>query len=296
VVEPTHPATFRDVLAGLPRGLEPGLPGDPGRFPVGSVARRINAETRLLLGGLRALLLQLAEPRVAAGVADHSDFRSDPFGRLWNTLDLTLTVGFGDADQARAATARIARTHVGVTGTRNGAPYRAMDPDLLTWVHATLVDSALVTYGRFVGRIGPRARDAYIVEMNAQGAAFGVPPDRLWSDHEAFVAYVTDAVAGLNVSDEARDLAAAVLQPAVTVPVRPVGALLAWVTAGVLPIGVREAYALSWTPRDERTLAALGVSVRNLGALLPDEMRRWPHARAADARMHADRTERPDGP
>jgi uncharacterized protein (DUF2236 family) len=289
-VEPTHPATFRDVLAGLPRGLELGVPGDPGRFPVGSVARRINAETRLLLGGARALLLQLAEPGVAAGVADHSDFRSDPFGRLWNTLDLTLTVGFGDADQARNATARIARTHAGVTGTRNGARYRAMDPDLLTWVHATLVDSALVTYERFVGRIGPRARHAYIAEMNGQGAAFGVPFDRLWADHEAFRAYVTDAVARLSVSDEARDLAAAVLHPAVTVPVRPVGALLAWVTAGLLPTAVREAYGLSWTAWDERALVALGGTVRNVGAVLPEVVRRWPHARAADARLRANVT------
>ncbi|HSL11751.1 MAG TPA: oxygenase MpaB family protein [Actinomycetota bacterium] len=286
-MEPTHFATFRDVLAGLPRGLPGGTVGDPGRFPVGSVARRINAETRLLLGGPRALLLQLAEPRVAAGVADHSDFASDPFGRLWNTLDLTLTVGFGDAEQARAAAGRIARTHAGVTGARGDVAYRATDPELLAWVHATLVDSALVTYERFVGRVGPRARDIYVTEMNAQGAAFGVPSDRLWRDHGGFAASVTDAIRALRVDDEARTLANAVLHPAVSAPVRPVGALLAWITAGLLPSTVRDAYGLPWTARDERALEVVGAAARMAGGLLPDVVRRWPHARAADARVNA---------
>lgn len=286
-MEPTHIATFRDMLAGLPRGLPGGTVGDPGRFPVGSVARRINAETRLLLGGPRALLLQLAEPRVAAGVADHSDFASDPFGRLWNTLDLTLTVGFGDAEQARAAAGRIARTHAGVTGARGDVAYRATDPELLAWVHATLVDSALVTYERFVGRVGPRARDIYVTEMNAQGAAFGVPSDRLWRDHGGFAASVTDAIRALRVDDEARTLADAVLHPAVSAPVRPVGALLAWITAGLLPSTVRDAYGLPWTARDERALDVVGAAARTAGGLLPDVVRRWPHARAADARVNA---------
>jgi uncharacterized protein (DUF2236 family) len=281
--------TARDVLAGLPRTVPPGRAGDPGRFPPGTVARRINAETRLLLGGPRALLLQLAEPKVAAGVADHSDFRSDPFGRLWNTLDLTLTVGFGDAEQAREAAARVARTHAGVTGTRGAGSYRAMDPALLTWVHATLVDSALVTYERFVGRIGPTARDAYVREMNPQGAAFGVPADRLWADHAAFDRYVRDAVASLRVGDEARELAAAVLRPSVTAPVTPVAGLLAFLTAGLLPEPVRGGYGLTWDPARERALRAVAAAVRAAGTLLPDRLRRWPHARAADARLTGTR-------
>jgi uncharacterized protein (DUF2236 family) len=284
-MEPTHRAGVRDVLASMPRRVPAGAPGDGGRFAVGSVARRINAETRLLLGGPRALLLQLAEPKVAAGVADHSDFQADPFGRLWNTLDLTLTVGFGDEAQARAATARIARTHVGVTGTRGDDPYRAMDPGLLTWVHATLVDSALVTYERFVGRVGPRARDAYVRDMNAQAAAFGVPADRLWADHAAFAGYRDDAVARLRIGDEARALATAVLHPAVTVSVRPAAGLLAFVTAGVLPASVREGYGIVWDRRRERALGTLAAAVRGAGTALPDVVRRWPHARASDARL-----------
>jgi uncharacterized protein (DUF2236 family) len=146
----------------------------------------VNAETALLLGGGGALLLQLAHPMVAAGVADHSDFRRDAFGRLTNTLDLTLTVAFGDEDQRRAALARVADTHRRVTGMRGHRPYRALDPELLMWVHATLVDSALVTYQRFVGSIGPVARDRYHEEMQRQAVAFGVPKDRVPRSFEDF--------------------------------------------------------------------------------------------------------------
>src|SRR5512132_718093 len=81
-----------------------------------SVARRINRETFLLLGGTAALLLQVAHPLVAAGVDAHSDFRRDPFGRLLRTLDTTLTIVFGTTAQARAALRRIDRRHAGVRG------------------------------------------------------------------------------------------------------------------------------------------------------------------------------------
>ena len=286
-MDPMRRATFRDVVAGRPRKVPPGRTGDPGRFPPGSVARRINAETRLLLGGPRALLLQLAEPRVAAGVADHSDFRADPFGRLWNTLDLTLAVGFGDAARAHEAIGRVARTHAEVTGARGKVPYRATDPDLLTWVHATLVDSALVTYERFVGRVGPGARDVYVREMGPQGEAFGVPRSRLWPDHETFAAYVADAIGRLEVGDEARSLADAVLHPPVTVTVRPASGFLAFVTAGLLPASLREGYGLPWSDARGRALDVLAAGVRGAGAELPDALRRWPQAREADARMAA---------
>ncbi|MGZ4150207.1 MAG: oxygenase MpaB family protein [Actinomycetota bacterium] len=277
--------TLRQVLEKAPRRPAPGAPGDPGRFPPGSVARRVNAETRLLLGGPRALLLQLAHPSVAAGVADHSDFLTDPFGRLWNTLDLTLTTGFGDEAAASAAVARVARTHAGVRGEREGEPYRAGDPTLLAWVHATLVDSAIETYARFVGRIGPGARERYLHEMDPQAVAFGVPADRLWPDYGAFRTYVERTLDALELSDEARALGAAVLAPDVSMPLRPVRAILRFVTAGLLPARVREPFGLRWSPTHERALAALAGIVRAGGSLLPDVGRRWPQAREADARL-----------
>jgi uncharacterized protein (DUF2236 family) len=245
----------------------------------------VNAETALLLGGGRALLLQIAHPLVAAGVADHSDFRRDPYGRLLNTLGLTLTVVFGDEDQRRAAAARVAETHRLVRGEHAGVPYRALDPDLLLWVHATLVDTALVTYDRFVGPIGPAARARYHEEMKRQALAFGVPEELLPDSFEVFRRYVDGLVATLEVTDEARALAHAVLSPPAPPPLSPLVGAAGLVTAGLLPPRIRDAFGIAWGRRRERSFQLFAGAVRGVVPLLPDALHRWPHARDADRRL-----------
>ena len=118
-----------------------------------SEAWALNREAMLLLGaGPRALLLQLAHPLVAAGVAEHSDFRSDPWTRLQGTLRSYLTIVFGTGTAARAEIRRLNRFHRTITGPG----YRARDPDLSLWVHATLVDSTMVVADRWL--VGLRGR------------------------------------------------------------------------------------------------------------------------------------------
>src|SRR6202165_5152051 len=104
-----------------------------GLFAEDSITRRVNRENVLLLGGGRALLMQLAHPKVAAGVDEHSDFRSDPIRRLRRTLRMTMAIVFGDRETALAAARGVQHVHAGV----QGAGYRALDPDLLMWVYAT---------------------------------------------------------------------------------------------------------------------------------------------------------------
>ncbi len=281
-----------DLLRRWLPGPGPGRLGDPGLFPPGTVARRVNAETALALGGGRALLLQLAHPMVAAGVADHSDFRQDAFGRLANTLDLTLTVAFGDEHQREAAAARVADTHRRVTGVRADRPYRALDPKLLQWVHATLVDSALVAYERFVGSVGRVARERYHEEMKRQAAAFGIPEDHLPGSFEDFRGYVDSMVATLEVSEEARELSRGVLHPPAPVPLRPLAGIGRLLTAGLLPDRIRAGYGVAWDPRRERVFTALAAAIRGGLPLLPDAWRRWPHARDADRRLDVPGRER----
>jgi uncharacterized protein (DUF2236 family) len=243
-------------------------------FPPGTLARRVNAETALLLGGGRALLLQLAHPMVAAGVADHSDFRRDAFGRLANTLDLTLTVAFGDEDQRRAVLTRVADT------------YRALDPELLLWVHATLVDTAVVTHERFIGSIGPVARDRYHEEMKYQAVAFGVPKDRVPRSFEDLRGYMDGMVETLEVTDEARALSRGVLRPPSPSALRPLVEVMRFLTVGLLPERIRAGYGLTWGPRCDRVVVALASALRGgVVPLLPDALRRWPHARDADRRL-----------
>src|SRR3977135_2599803 len=126
-----------------------------GLFSEDSITRRVNRENILLLGGGRALLMQLAHPKVAAGVDEHSDFRTHPIRRLRRTIRMTMAIVFGDRETALGAAGAVSQVPANVRG-RN---YRALDPDLLLWVHATLAETALVTYETFVKRLVARERE-----------------------------------------------------------------------------------------------------------------------------------------
>jgi len=124
-------------------------------FRPDGAAWRIGRELALLLGGGRALLLQVAHPLVAAGVAEHSDFRENPWKRLEGTMNAVWAVVFGTRAQADRAARRVRAMHSRVQGhTAAGTPYSALDPELLLWVHATLVDTALLVYGQWVRPLG----------------------------------------------------------------------------------------------------------------------------------------------
>ncbi len=145
-------------------------------LPDPSVARRLNRELFLLLGGTAALLQQVAHPLVAAGVEQHSDFRRDPLGRLRRTLNTTLAVVFAEPDAARAALRRIDRRHGPVRGmAADGRPYDARDPALLLWVQTTLVLTSLRLYEAVLGPLKPADREAYWHETRPIAAALGIP-------------------------------------------------------------------------------------------------------------------------
>src|SRR5258706_5902261 len=142
-----------------------------GLYPDDSITRRINRENVLLLSGGRALLMQLAHPAVAAGVDDHSDFRSHPVRRLRRTVRMTMAIVFGDREPAMAAARAVNRVH----GRVRGEGYHALDPDLLLWVQATLVDSALVAYETFVQPLSPGEREDFYQESKLIGELLGIP-------------------------------------------------------------------------------------------------------------------------
>jgi uncharacterized protein (DUF2236 family) len=254
-------------------------------FGPGTLAWRINAESVLLLGGGRALLMQVAHPLVAAGVADHSDFTRQPFDRLWRTVETALTVIFGDSEQWRAAVARVYAIHERVEGARGDARYSALDPDLLLWVYATLVDASIVAYETFVRPMPPTVRERYYLEMRRMGTAFGVPPGRHPPTYAAFRAYVDGSVAALAVNDECREVARRVLSPAAPAVLLPAGLLGGLATVGLLPPRIRDELGLRWNRGTELALRAFAAAVRASVPLLPDAVRRWPHARADEARM-----------
>ena len=242
----------------------------------------------MILGGPRALLMQIAHPAVAAGVADHSDFPADPYQRLWRTLDAMLTISFGDRDQSAQMAERVTAVHRRVKGTDpDYGPYDALDPDLLLWVHATATDSALVTYRLFVSELSPDDRERYYQDMKQQAVALETPPSVLPETLADFERYMERTCRTLRVSDRARRLARDILSPPVPLHLRPVSRLLELVTTGLLPISLREGYGLGWSASKERLLRAWARSIRTALPLVPGVLRRWPHARAAARRVAA---------
>src|SRR3989442_12260947 len=163
----------------------------PGLYAEDSITRRVNRENVLLRGGGRALLMQLAHPMVAAGVDEHSDFRRHPVRRLRRTIRMTMAIVFGDRETALAAARSVNHAHSRV----RGEGYRALDPDLLLWVHATLVDSALVTYETFVKPLAAREREDFFQESKLLGGLLGIPPETFPNSHRDFKAYMAAMVA-----------------------------------------------------------------------------------------------------
>jgi uncharacterized protein (DUF2236 family) len=276
---------------------DPGSPAraaspDAGLYGPASEAWRLNREAMLLLGaGPRALLLQLAHPAVAAGVADHSDFRADPWRRLAGTLRSYLTIVYGTTVAARGEIRRLNALHRGITGPG----YAARDPELSLWVHATLIDSTLAVADAWLEPIGRARRAAFYAETRPIGRAFGVPDAVLPADMEAFDAYLAGMLAPsgpVRVSAIARELAEAVLRPPLA-PISPVLGRLPpvayawtlWPSVGLLPPSVRAEYGLTWGPRERLVSAWLVTVWRAWCPLLPRSFRQMPKALAADRRM-----------
>jgi uncharacterized protein (DUF2236 family) len=253
----------------------------------GSVAWRVGSEGVLLLGGGRALLLQVAEPAVAAGVAEFSDYRNAPWRRLYRTIEVTTRIVFGGNEKSAEAAAALQRRHERVQGRDDGGRrYRALDPELLMWVHATLLDTSLVVYDRYVRPLTESERAAYYEEMKPVGEAYGIPAKHQPRDWREFRDYFDESVlTRLRVTDTTRDVADAVLNPALPLPARlpalPAVEVVRLLTVGTLPEMLREELGLPWGPLRERLLGASQGTIRGLLRLTPGPLRQFPAARRA---------------
>jgi uncharacterized protein (DUF2236 family) len=268
-------------------------------YGAGSVTWQVNREAVLLVGGGRALLLQVAHPLVAAGVAAHSNFRNQPLQRLWRTLDLMLTISFGSAAQAIRAVRAIERIHGDVHGNlqqaagpfARGRPYRANDPALLLWVYATLVDAALLVYERFVAPLPAKARLAYYTESKVGMRLFGIPEERIPRTFDDFLEYVRGMIAGrtLAVSADSREIAASILRPPLPLGIREAFQMANFFTIGLLPPVMRTRYGFSWSASQETRLEMLAAAARRFVRFLPTLVRSFPHTRLATQQALAAR-------
>jgi uncharacterized protein (DUF2236 family) len=242
-----------------------------------TIAWQLNRESVLLLGGPRALLLQLAHPAVAAGVADHSDFARDPFGRLRRTLAAMTTISFAAPDRSDQELASLAAVHARVQGALpDGTPYAAGDPLLLWWVLATLIDTALEVEARYLGRLTERDRALYYDESALMARAFGIPPDIRPPTYGAFRGYMAQMFESLEVSPAARELSRSIMHPPIPLVPGPAWDLVHLVTIDLLPRSLREQYGLRWDGRRKRLLKVSQRAVRTVLPRLPSLMRTFP--------------------
>lgn len=258
-------------------------------FPPESVLRRVAGEAVLLLGGGRALLLQLAHPLVAAGVAAHSRFQEAPQVRLERTMDLMLALNFGTWGEGRVRLRQFHAAHVSIHGVLTeaagpfpaGTHYTANDPQLKLWVAATLIDTSLLAYEQFVRPLTPAECAAYYEDCKVFVRRLGIPAAILPPTLAAFHVYMQGMLVSdtLTVTPVARRLAAEVLHPAAGGWLLRVGVGLAgFVAAGWLPPHLRAAYGLPWTRRRQGVLATWTGASRLLLPRIPRALRLMPQA------------------
>jgi uncharacterized protein (DUF2236 family) len=222
--------------------------GDPGLFGPASVAWRVHGDPAMLIGGLRALLLQTLHPLAMAGVADHSDYRDDPWGRLHRTGRFIGATTYGNSATAERVIATIQAVHDRVVGTApDGRPYAANDPHLLLWVHITEVDSFLRAHLRYGdGRLTDAEQDRYIAELAEVGrrlGAEGVPEDRA-----GLAASLAMFRRECSFDRQAREATRFLLLPPVPLALRGAYGLITAASIGLLPGWARSMMGLPVPP------------------------------------------------
>ena len=262
---------------------------DFGYYGPGSVAWKVNREWVVLLGGARAVLMQLAHPLVALGVSNHSNYMTDPFGRAERTFVLGEKLTFGPTRTARLAARTINNLHKQVHGHlpvaagafSGGTPYDARDPRLLLWVHATLVDTLLLSYTVFVGPLTHAEEVQYYEESKEIAHLLGLLPEEMPEGIDDLRHYVHTMVHSdqLVPTIQARELARQTLFPPAPAALRPFMHLNLNITNALLPQPLREIYNLEWSKGQQLAFAAFASSLRLVVPRLPAQLRELPVTR-----------------
>lgn len=261
-----------DRAAGEMLGSAPGLSfdfampkGEPALIPADSVSWRIfKNPAALFVGGVAAVLLELAEPGVRDGVWQHSSFRTDPMTRLRRTGLAAMVTVYGARSRAEAMIAGVVRAHDRVTGTTSeGTPYAANDPVLLDWVQATASFGFVEAYHRYAHRLSETERDQALAEGAVSARLYGAtsaPTSQ--AAMRALFARMDSRLVPSPIIGEFMEIMAGV--PALPAPLAPVQRSLLRAAAGLLPEPLIDRLDLSdWRPgRRDRALArAIGMAM-----------------------------------
>lgn len=268
-------------ISSLSRGKQP----QPIRiYYPGDDLWRVNRELLTVLSGPRSVLLELAHPLVAAGVAHHSKFSTRPLARLRHTLQTMIRFSFGGVDLVGSAAQHMVKCHRGVHGHLGdnagqyaaGESYHANNPELRLWVWATLVDGVFVSHDAFIRPLSIDEKKRYYAATLKMLPYMGVPervvPPTL-SDFNAYVEHVINDV--LHVTDEAREIAGALFAKT------PVGQAFWWAShpgLGITPAHIIDGFGLTWNERKQANAERAALWVRGFRRVAPTPLRVWPQA------------------
>jgi uncharacterized protein (DUF2236 family) len=230
----------------------PEHPADTGLFGPQSLVWRVHRDRTFPLAGMRSLIVQALHPLAMAGVAQHSDWRRDPFGRLAATSGYVLSVTYGDTATANATAARVRAVHTHVRGTDDvtGLGYSADDPALLLWVHAGMVDSIARVVQRYGRGLDAVEADRYVAEMVPFAEIVGVPAEQVPTSVQALREYI-ESVGLLQATPAAREAIGVVLDPPdLSDDLRELWHELGQVAIGTLPGWARSMYGFAEPPAE----------------------------------------------
>ena len=266
---------------------------DPGLYGPDSVTWRVHADPSMVLAGFRALLLQALHPLAMHGVMAHSDFRTDPWGRLSRTGEYVGVTTYGTTEQAHRAAARVRGVHRRLAGVEpeSGTAYRVDDPALLRWVHCVEVESFLSTAVRCGLRLSAAEQDRYYAEQVRGAELLGIDPATVPSSVGQMAAYYRDVRPQLRVTPGAREVVRFGLWPPMPrlvelgTPARPVWTALVIAAFAMLPRWARRLYSLPGLPTTDLAATAAGFALRSGLLVVPDALRAGPHLKDARRRL-----------
>jgi uncharacterized protein (DUF2236 family) len=256
----------------------------PSSLPLGpdTVAWVVSRDPVAFIGSSTALLLQVADPLVAAGVVQHSDYQHDPWSRLFRTFDTLLKMVFGDETMVRRMENRLAKRHAPVKGvSSDGIDYDARDPELAMWVWATLIRVAVDMYERVHGPLHPVDLQRNYDESKLFALGSGVPEKIIPPTWPEFLAWFDDYVArNLRATVESDDIWRYTMHPGTPPVVHHVLSLgLNTTAAAFLPQPAREVFGYDWNERLDLVvngaMRAFGVVWRLVPRVLKDKPFEW---------------------
>jgi uncharacterized protein (DUF2236 family) len=245
-------------------------PHDWGLFGPGSVSWRVHSSPVLLVGGLRALIIQSLNPLAMAGIAQHSDYLERPLSRLRRTAEYVATVVYGDTPSAQRAAEMVKRIHTCVKGVDpvTGSPYSADDTETKLWVHCVEVHSFLAAYRAYGGRLSDEEQDAYLAEQVAAAELMELPRELVPASRAGYRDFFEYMRPNLCISESSRDAIELVVDPPLIRELVPYQVSLRMMASAAVAITPRYMRRMAGIDRNRLIYLGAGTGTRTAGVVM----------------------------